>query len=653
MERKAAATTPDFELPDVQLPEHASVTGALRARYRTLLAARHVGRRVGSGFAEVNVVRHALRVPNDPLFDRQWHYPAISLEPAWTITTGGTTDRPPVVVAVVDTGVLLEHPDLSGQLLRDSTGRPVGFDFVQDAGRANDGDGIDSDPSDPGDNAHGPAQGSFHGTHVAGTVAADSNNGIGVAGVSWGARLMPLRALGVDGGTTFDVIQALRYAAGLSNVSGTMPPQRADIINLSLGSDFFSEAEQNTLNEARAQGVFVVASAGNNASNVPVYPASYDGVVSVSATTIEGASASYSNFGQHVDVAAPGGTRSNGVLSTLGEGGGGNINFGYGLLDGTSMATPHVAGVIALMKSVHPDLTPNEFDALLQSGQLTDDGGPTGRDDRFGWGIINANKAVQAALASRGGELGPIIAVSVGRLNFQAFTQELDFTVTRLGDGAVNVSVTENEPWLSVRPVAGSANPLSGPAGGHGFGRYRAVVDRSNLADGSYNGVIAVEPDRDDVDAQRIQVVMQVVSPDPEADAGQHYVILTPADSNESVAVQIATADNGEYTFALEDVPPGEYRLLAGTDLNDDDFICDGGEACGAFPTLSNPEIISVDGSQEPQVLDLTFASEFRTTVTTTSRNDTANASNDPAQGLRIDKQENAATESTQDQADE
>jgi serine protease len=432
-----------------------------------------------------------------------------------------------------------------------------------------------------------------------------------------------------------------------------MPPQRADIINLSLGSDFFSEAEQSTLNEARAQGVFLVASAGNDASNVPVYPASYEGVVSVSATTIDGASASYSNFGQHVDVAAPGGTRMNGVLSTLGEGGGNNINFGYGLLDGTSMASPHVAGVIALMKSVHPDLTPDEFDALLQSGQLTDDGGPAGRDNRFGWGIINANKAVQAALASRGGELGPIVSVSVGRLNFQAFVQELDFTVTKLGDGAVNVSVTENEPWLSVTPLAGSADPLSGPAGGHGFGRYRAAVDRSNLADGSYNGLITVEPDRGDVATQRIQVIMQVVSPDPEADAGQHYVILTAADGDESVAVQIATADNGEYTFALEDVPPGEYRLLAGTDLNDDDFICDGGEACGAFPTLSSPEIISVDGRQEPQVSGLTFASEFRTTVTTTSADNSINASDDPAQGLRIDKPEDTPTESTHDQADD
>ncbi|NBC22689.1 MAG: S8 family serine peptidase [Gammaproteobacteria bacterium] len=603
----------------------AGMSPTARKKYLTLIAARAAHHELDAEVAEVNVLRHPMLEPNDPLYAQQWHYPSIGLEDAWEITTGQVPDNQ-VVVAVVDTGVALAHPDLDEQLLRDNNGQVVGFDFIEDPARANDGDGIDSNPDDPGDHARGPGTGSYHGTHVAGTVAAESNNDSGVAGVSWGARLMPLRALGIDGGTTFDVMQAVRYAAGLSNVSGATPPVRADIINLSLGSDFFSEAEQATIEAVRAEGVIVVASAGNDASNVPSYPASYDGVVSVSATTISGTHASYSNFGPAVDVAAPGGGGGDGVLSTLAQGTGNDLEFGAGFLVGTSMAAPHVSGVIALMKAIYPALTPAELDALLQDGQLTDDAGPAGRDDEYGWGIINAANAVQAALAGASGTQATFISVSDGQLNFQAFNQQRSFEITKIGTDPVAITVTENVSWLDFVADGPTEN---------GFGSYTATVNRSNLPDDTYRATISIDADNPNVSDRSIQVVMQVTSPDMDADAGQHYVILVPPDAEESEVVQIVRAANGEYTFRLTDVAPGQYRLFAGTDHDNDAFICDGGEACGAYPTLSSPAIVSVDARQEPELTGQSFNSEYRTTVTTT-RTDAEGGAGAAADGIAV-----------------
>jgi serine protease len=607
---------------DVTLPADATAAPPLLDRYRTLLAAKSAQASGDVDLAEVNVLRQPLRVPNDEFYPVQWHYRAIELEAAWSISTGQNTGHPDVIVAVVDSGVLLDHPDLREQWLRDDESRVVGYDFIQDPERAGDGDGLDADPTDPGDESRADGGGSFHGTHVAGIIAAESDNGIGVAGVAWGARLMPLRALGINGGTTYDVMQAVRYAARLRNASDRLPPVAADIVNLSLGSDFYSEAEQRTLNQVRARGIFVVASAGNEARGVPTYPASYDGVISVAASTSGGTAAPYSNFGPLVDLAAPGGDgvdrigdgRPDGVASTLGIGGGSEPpELGYGILQGTSMAAPHVSGVIALMKSVYPALTPAQFDALLVSGQLTDDAGTPGRNDEFGWGILNARKALQAALElsdDLGGSARPILSVSTALLDFQTFLQELEFSVTNVGGAEATVNVASDQPWLRVEAASVEEN---------GTGRYRARVDRSGLNDGTYTGTIAVTADDPAVSARSIRIVLLVASPDVDADAGQHYVILQDADDHSTVTAQIVTAEAGEYRFELEDVGPGRYLLFAGTDLNDDDFICDGGEACGAYPSLTSPRVITVDPRTQPVIADVSFVSEFRTTATITT----------------------------------
>jgi serine protease len=228
----------------------------------------------------------------------------------------------------------------------------------------------------------------------------------------------------------------VRYAAGLANDSGTVPERPAQIINLSLGGAPFSQATQALFDEVRAAGVLVVAAAGNQASAAPVYPAAYNGVISVSAVDAQRRLAPYSSTGPGIDVAAPGGNNSvdlngdgypDGVLSTGGTVGNNGINFAYTFANGTSMASPHVAGVLALMKSVNAQLTPADIDAMLAAGELSDDLGAPGRDDQFGHGMINAQRSVLAALQAGGTTPAdnPRLVASASALNFGRDTTSL------------------------------------------------------------------------------------------------------------------------------------------------------------------------------------------------------------------------------------
>ena len=575
----------------------ARVSQRIARNYETLTAIARVSRRPTVVRAEPNYIRHATRIPNDPFYVYQWNYPNINLPLAWDLTQG--SDQ--VIVAVVDTGVLLDHPDLSGQLV-------AGYDFIRDPARARDGDGIDPDPNDAGDLGFGGSS-SFHGTHVAGTIAAHSDNGDGVAGIAWQARIMPLRALGVDGGTSYDVIQSVRYAAGLSNDSNTVPPQRADIINLSLGSNSSSQAEQNTIDQVRAAGVIVVAAAGNDASSNPSFPAAYAGVVSVAATTITRTRAPYSNFGPSIDVAAPGGNSAtdvngdgigDGVVSTIGDDTGGVVTFGYAALTGTSMATPHVSGVAALMKSVFPGLTPEQFDTALSAGNLTDDLGTPGRDDQFGYGLINAQKAVNAAIvlaSGAGTPVDPVLAVSPASINFGAFDTTFDIEFRNAGGGSVSVvSIVSTEPWLKAAPLDVDAN---------GLGTYRLTVDRKLVVgDGTFTGVVTATSTANPVD---IGVVMQKFGVSPSANAGLHYVLLIDTVTNLVVNSAVTSASDGEYDYAFNGVGAGQYWIYAGSDSDNDDLICGAGEACGAFRTLDAPQVLTINGDRA----DVDFISGF------------------------------------------
>ena len=564
-------------------------------------------------YAEPNYIHKACQTPNDEFYSFQWHYPLINLPQAWDISTGSSD----VIVAVIDTGALMNHPDLVGQLTSD------GYDFISDVQIAADGDGIDDNPDDPGDDTQGGS--SFHGTHVAGTIAAATNNTVGVAGIAWSTKIMPLRVLGIGGGTSYDIHQAVRYAAGLPNDSGTIPTNKADIINLSLSGGAYSQTGQDAYTAARNEGVIIIAAAGNESTSQLRYPASYDGVVSVSAVDINSNLAYYSSYGTKIDVAAPGGDTSkdlngdgyaDGVLSTCGNDSSGTIQNLYRFYPGTSMASPHMAGVVALMKAVYPGLTPGDIDSLLLAGTITTDLGATGRDDLYGYGLIDAYKAVVATQdLGQVGTLPTALVVTPSSLDFGSTQSSAILTAQKQGDANLTMdSVSVNATWLSV---------TVGTADGNGLGTYTAQVDRAGLEDGSYTATITFISSENTV---AVPVSMKVKTSVITGDAGHHYVLLLDSDTFENKGQVGIDAANGVYTFNLTEVPEGYYVLYAGTDFDNDYIVGDAGEALGAYFSLDHPSIIWVNGN----LSGLDFNTSFNVNLPSTSSQPEGEAENKP-----------------------
>ncbi len=374
----------------VQLPRHLS-----RAEAR--LVAQRLAADPTVAYAEPDLRMKPMRVPNDSLYAQQWDFfesaGGINLPAAWDITVGSSD----ITVAVVDTGVR-PHADLAGRLV-------AGYDFIGDVTVANDGNGRDADASDPGDYCNGGSS-SWHGTHVAGTIGAVSNNGTGVAGVNWASKIQPVRALGACGGYTSDIADGMRWAAGIAVTGVPANATPARVINLSLGgSGSCSTTFQNAINDVVARNVVVVVAAGNSGVDAAnSSPANCNGVIAVAATVRNGGKASYSNYGAKVAIAAPGGGSGGGgggggILSTLNAGGTAPGADSYAYYQGTSMATPHVAGVVSLMLSVAPSLTPAQVLAKLRSSARTFPTG-TGADCTqalCGAGIVDAAAALASA----------------------------------------------------------------------------------------------------------------------------------------------------------------------------------------------------------------------------------------------------------------
>lgn len=592
MNLNASATQAQFQtafVANAQPDPLKTYNESLYERRQTLIDIKRMAQQTGVRYAEPNYIRYPQQVPNDPGYNLQWHYPAINLPQAWDLAIGDEND---VVVAVLDTGILVDHPDLKDKL-------ESGYDFISDASNARDGNGIDNNPDDPGDSPL-RGQSSWHGTHVAGTIAAASNNGTGVAGVSWGAKIMPIRVLGQEGGLSSDIIQGLRYAAGLENSSGIKLSNPAQIANLSLGGPGFSQAEQQAYTAIRNSGMIIVAAAGNEATSALSYPASYDGVISVSATDASRALAPYSNFGSRIDVAAPGGNlsvdvtgdgRADGVLSTLVDDQSGQREASFGFYQGTSMAAPHVAGVIALMKSVYPGLTPDQFDSLLSSGALTNDRGANGRDNLFGHGEIDALKAVLEARALANGNSQPTLPVllqsSQTALTFAA-TGDQTFMVTNAGNNAAltRIEATDNADWLTVALTTDAGN---------GLGTYTARVDTTGLADGIYSAEIRLSPVVDDSSSPADLIINVSLALNVDISSGgeltQQYLIVFDAD-NGDVVNSFAALPDGSYR--VTGLAPGRYNLVAGSDIDADNLVCDSAETCGEYPILGAPQAVVI-----------------------------------------------------------
>jgi serine protease len=336
--------------------------------------------------------------PNDPLWDLQWDMKprgsgegqslgGAGFQEFWT--RQGIEGSSDVVVAVVDTGLQMTHPDIAA-----SANIAPGWDMVSDPRMGNDGDGRDSDPNDPGDLCNPAVPGSadsFHGTHVAGTIgAAASNNGAGVAGGAWNVKIVPVRALGKCGGRLSDINDAIRWAAGLIPAEGedgseVWNDNPADIINLSIGLFEYCPASlQDAIDSVTERGAVVVSAAGNARIDTAYYaPGGCDNVISVAAGNALGEITAYSNFGDGVDILAPGGemardddndSRPDGILSTKASTdcydpvtGEAVDDCYYAYEQGTSMAAPHVSAALALLKARDPEASSDELIETLMA----------------------------------------------------------------------------------------------------------------------------------------------------------------------------------------------------------------------------------------------------------------------------------------------
>lgn len=366
---------------------------------------------------EEDRMMHAFATPNDAQYTSQWHYfettGGLRANTAWDQATGAG-----VTVAVLDTGYR-PHADLAANIVG-------GYDMISDSFVGNDGDGRDSDAKDPGDFINvGECGGgqptsfqssSWHGTHVAGTIAAVTNNGTGVAGVAYGAKVVPVRVLGKCGGYTSDIADGIIWASG-GTVSGVPAnPNPAKVINMSLGgSGACDTTTQAAINSARSRGTVLVIAAGNDNSNANNFnPGNCAGVVNVASTNRSGGRAYYSNYGTSVDVAAPGGAQnsandSNGVLSTHNTGSTTPGSDTYTYMQGTSMAAPHVAGVAALILQKKPTATPDEVESILKTTTRAFPATCT----NCGTGIVDANAAVtKAAGGTTGGGTTPVTSTT-------------------------------------------------------------------------------------------------------------------------------------------------------------------------------------------------------------------------------------------------
>ncbi len=617
--------------------------------------------------ASLNVIlkTQSLASPNDSLLGDQWNLELLNMTDAWS----EVTPTKEVVVAVIDTGIV-DHPDLAGHVLTQ-----YGYDFVHHAieGIADlslDGDGPDSDPTDPGDHQDMglPGGSSWHGTHIAGIIAAGIDNGTGIAGIGTSVKILPLRAMGFDGnGTVHDVAQAIRYAAKLPNIAECTPftaletgaqsgsytynagtwtchidPNRpkADIINLSLGApmDALSATPlTDAINQAYAAGVLVVAAAGNQAkgpgwcvnakgqyeqnSSCDFYPAANPNVLSITAVYPSLAFASgYSNYGDtannHQFLAAPGGSSASGILSTVNPA----ILGGYGELMGTSQAAAHVTGVAALILSEGHVTTPAEVRAALQSSAI--DMGDPGRDRYYGYGLLNACGAI---MVSRG-------ATGSGASQLRLSTDSLDFgplgaqgsVILSHTCGGSSIAVTNATKPSDAAWLTATLNRGTTPA------QLSLAANRQGLAPGNYSTIVTIDTP---AGSKTVKVSMTVgtaaTSSGTEIDnfrgevekflsgsskyrntlnLGEMIVLLVDAESGES-KYYTKTDYSANYNFQFGGIKPGKYYLLAGIDQNLDGTICKSGEmeTCVRYPDRTNPQPIVVTDTTKKNDLVLAY----------------------------------------------
>lgn len=522
------------------------------------------------GYAHPNHYRYGDAVPNDQRYDRTWHLHMLDMEAAWEITTGS----PDVVIAVIDSGVR-EHEDL-GRLL-------PGYDFITSPDSAGDGDGRDPDPS-PVDKGRS----TYHGQHVAGTIAADGNNGIGIPGMDWKAKILPVRALGVYGfGTSIDVMASIVWATGGEVPGAPTNPHPADVLNLSLGGSHLVPAEQEVIDIARAGGATIVVAAGNdNADARDRSFSGYAGVIVVGAVDVGGRRAPYSNFGPAVDVMAPGGNiyadenadgLPDGVYSLWFRDGGATDTYRFN--EGTSMATPHVSGLVGLMKAIEPSLTPDRVGQILRDTARAE----FQCRDGCGAGLIDPVRALMAAQGQ--GQNETRLRLPLERLDLGPRSEAV-IPLRNEGNAPLAWHARLEGPIASALSLSQSAGTIPGSADRN----LRITAERRGLKEGRHEATLSfISPEG------RYQLPISLSVGHESADLGVARIMAVafPEASSPVVGGMVATDASEGYAFSLS-VRPGTWYLAATVD-RDGDGQLGAGDLLGFWPSNEAPEAIEVE----------------------------------------------------------
>lgn len=562
-----------------------STEGEKLSAAQTRALAERFARIEGVRYAEVDRRAQPFAVPNDPYYKHQWHYPLMNLPAAWDVTGGS----PGVVVAVIDTGMRW-HPDLDPKLV-------ASVDMISDPVVAGDGDGRDLDGSDVA--GLGPNGTScFHGTHVAGTVAAanDAQGGVGVAPF---ASLVNVRALSESGGSGFDIAAGIFWAAGGQVPGMPFNPSPAKVINLSLGGyGPPSELYQEVIDAAVGAGAVVIVAAGNDDDDAGNYhPANQQNVICVGATGANGKITGYSNFGATVDVMAPGGDLTvdrdgdgyaDGVLSTYSDAATGKATYQF--LQGTSMAAPHVAGLVALMASVNPSITAAQAEALLKSTA----NGAFKCNVGCGAGLVDAYAAIAAAKGNTSGSGPAKLAAPQGTFVVQR-EDVTPLTVSNLGGQPLTVSAKASGA-LGPRIEWVKGSSLSVPAGKSGM--FEVYVDATGLPEGRHHGAIELTSNGGN---DYILVELNVTSQKAERVAIVAAVFQDSAGEWKLGGATKSDPSNGQ-AWTLE-LPAGTYFLIAGVDSDADGKLFEDGEPVGFYKSMEDPIAVSVVAGQSLSAL--------------------------------------------------
>ena len=508
------------------------------------------------------IAERATAFSRDPAYFLQWHMDTINAPDALN-TTGQETKN--IVVAVIDSG----SPSTSSTAWAQSAFISGGYDFSNNSG------GIDSDPTDP-EAAASNFNITSHGTHVGTTIAA-LNNGVGLNG--FGLKVLPIKVFSPSGGGDIAALtNAIKYASGENNISGSVAPSGEGpvrVINMSIQAYWGScpSSLQNAINIATAKGITVVAAAGNKYSTAVSFPGGCDNVISVGATNPLDTRSVYSQQNATVDIAAPGG----GINESVDGINAFTSDVHVKAISGTSMASPIVSGVIGNLYSLDSTLTPSDINTYLVGGYLSNDIGSSGKDNQYGYGLIDMSKAAQSIIAGEG--LSNTFAFSYpGTINFGYSTTQINVGLFKVGSGSLSFS--------SIAADNGTGFSQTNNVNSDGYGVYTLSIDRSSLPNGSFSNTLYFTMSDGSVVTSNMNYSKGSERSRP--DLGKVWVILYNSSGTKITQGQLDMNSNGSLGFSVSNLPIGSYYYLVSTDIDNDGFVCTVGEICEYYPLESD-----------------------------------------------------------------